>query len=64
MISLFWDLIQDSDIKKQRKRTKTVETRMEALEKEVDDLRRIVHTLLQRLETQLGQDLNQDGKVG
>ena len=63
-MGLLWDLIQQSQISQQRDRSTTLEQRVATLERELDDTRRLLNTLLQRLETRLSEDLNQDGRIG
>jgi hypothetical protein len=63
-MGLFWDLIQQSQISQQRDKATSVEKRVERLEHDLDETRRLLQTLLQRLEHHLGEDIDQDGKVG
>ena len=63
-MGLFWDLIQQSQISDQRERASSLEDRVAQLESEVDGVRDLVRTLLQRLEKELGEDLNRDGRIG
>jgi len=68
---MFWDLVQHSEIKQSRDRTKHVERRTLTLEKRMvlleDDLRAtqdLLIKLVQRLEEHFGEDLDGDGGVG
>lgn len=63
-MGLLWDLIQQSQISTQREKAGSLEQRIDLLERDLDQLRRLLHTLLQRLESHLGEDIDKDGKVG
>lgn len=63
-MGFFWDLIQQSQISDQSRRSDSIEERIAWLEKEVDRLHGIQVRLLQILERQYGQDIDGDGKVG
>jgi hypothetical protein len=63
-MGLFWDLIQQSQIGAQHARAESLEDRIAALEAELRDTQRLVHSLLQVLEERLGQDIDGDGRVG
>jgi hypothetical protein len=63
-VGLFWDLIQQSQISQQREHGATLDRRVEWLERELNDTRQLLQVLLRRLETQLGEDLDRDGRVG
>ena len=63
-MGLFWDLIQQSKISEQRQRSSSVEARVDMLEREVREMRQLITTLLQRLEREVGRDLDGDGRIG
>jgi hypothetical protein len=63
-MGFLWDLIQQSQISEQRDKASSLEQRVDRLERDLDQTRRLVHTLLQRLERHLGQDIHKDGKIG
>jgi uncharacterized protein involved in exopolysaccharide biosynthesis len=63
-MGLLWDLIQQGQIREHRDRATSLEERVERLERELDQTRGLLNTLLQRLESHLGEDLDRDGKVG
>ncbi len=63
-MGLFWDLIQQSQISDQRSRAASLEERVTGLEHELEQTRQIVRTLLERLETFIGEDIDRDGSVG
>jgi hypothetical protein len=64
VMGLFWDILQHSQIRKQQNRSDSLEARLETLEGELTATRELLHTLVQRLETHFGEDLNRDGKIG
>ena len=63
-MGFLWDLIQQSEINKQGERAVTLEGRVAALEQSLEQTNELVRVLLQRLEHQLGKDLDGDGTVG
>jgi len=63
-MGLFWDLIQQSQISQQRDKSWSLERRVEGLERELDATRRLLQQLLSRLETQVGEDIDGDGRIG
>ena len=63
-MGLCWDLIQQSQIGEQRARATSLESRIAALESDVEQTRTLLRTLLQRLESHFGEDLDKDGRVG
>jgi hypothetical protein len=63
-MAFLWDLYQQSQIRKHKDRTANVEQRLEQAEEEIDRLSALVHELIGRLESKLGADLDQDGRVG
>ena len=63
-MGFLWDLIQQSEINKQGARASTLEGRVAALEQSLEQTNELVRVLLQRLEHQLGKDLDGDGTVG
>ena len=63
-MGLFWDLMQQSQISKQRDTAATLEVRVEQLERDLDRTREVLHRLVVVLEQQTGEDLDQDGKIG
>ncbi len=63
-MGLFWDLIQQSQISKQRSQAASLADRVQGLEDDLANIQLTVHTLLQRLEIHLGEDLDRDGHVG
>jgi len=63
-MGFLWDLYQQSQISKHKDRTATVEQRLQQTEEEVERLSALVRELIGRLEARLGEDLDQDGRVG
>lgn len=63
-MGFFWDLLQQNQIDKQDGKVRSLKQRVEQLERDLEQTRRLLHVVLQRLETHLGQDINRDGKVG
>ena len=63
-MGLFWDLVQHSQIKDQERQVQTLETRVRQLETDLHATRQLLRTLLERLETHFGQDLDKDGRLG
>lgn len=59
-----WDLIQHSQISKQAGRTDTLESRIAALEYDLQQTNELLRTLLVRLEERFGEDIDGDGRVG
>lgn len=63
-MGLFWDLIQQGQIDKQQTRALSLELRVDRLEKELSETRRLLLSALERLETHLKVDLDQNGRAG
>ncbi len=63
-MGLFWDLIQQSQISKQRGRADSIEERVSQLENELDETRQLLHKLVSILEKEYGKDIDGDGRVG
>lgn len=63
-MGLFWDLLQQSQISSQVERSSTIETRVSALESELRRTQQLLRDVIQRLESRVGVDLDQDGRVG
>lgn len=63
-MAFLWDLYQQSQISKHKDRTASVEQRLQETEEELERLSALVHELIGRLESRLGADLDEDGKVG
>jgi hypothetical protein len=63
-MGLFWDLLQQSQIDRQRSKTSTLEERIAALENDIADLRRLLQSTLKVLEEVSGKDIDADGRIG
>ncbi len=63
-MGLFWDLIQQSQISKQRDQTEDLGARVRALESELQRTQRTLHDLVLLLEKRFGEDIDRDGKIG
>ena len=63
-MGFLWDLIQHNQISDQRSRTSSMEARVGQLERELDDTRRTLQALMERLEKHFGEDIDGDGRVG
>ena len=63
-MGLFWDLIQQSQISDQSARASSLEDRVEQLESELYQTRKLVHAMLTRLEKFVGEDIDKDGRIG
>jgi len=63
-MGLFWDLMQESQLKEHAARAGNLEARVTALEAELAQTRQILAEALRRLETKFGEDLNRDGRIG
>jgi uncharacterized coiled-coil protein SlyX len=63
-MGLFWDLIQQSQISQQERRSVGLEQRVADLEAELDRTRELLRSLIERLEKHFGMDLDQNGRIG
>ena len=63
-MGLFWDLLQQNQIDKQQRQAATLEERVGALEAELRETRQTLHEVILRLESAIGKDLDQDGRIG
>ncbi|MHB0755016.1 hypothetical protein [Polaribacter sp. M15] len=63
-MGIFWDLIQQSEIQKQNKKSKSLEERILLLENELAATKTILHKTLVTLEVYLKKDIDGDGKIG
>jgi len=63
-MGLFWDLMQQSQIKDQQRKSESLETRVANLERELLDTRTTLHNLVVLLEGHFGQDIDRDGRIG
>lgn len=63
-MGLFWDLIQQSEIEKQKGKAESLEERILVLEDELDKTKSLLLKTLKVLEQQAGTDINDDGQIG
>lgn len=63
-MGFFWDLMQQNQISQQRERASTLDQRVSQLEDRLNDTNKLLRLLLERLEKQLGEDIDKDGRVG
>ena len=63
-MGLFWDLMQESQLKEHETRAGNLEERVAALEAELTRTRQILSEALRRLEGKFGDDLDGDGRIG
>lgn len=63
-MGLLWDLMQNSAISRQRRKSSSQEGRITELETEVDELKKLLKAVVERLERRFGEDLDRDGKIG
>lgn len=63
-MGLFWDLIQQSEIEKQKGKAESLEQRVSDLEHELADTKDLLLKTLRILEERSGQDIDNDGQIG
>lgn len=63
-MGLFWDLIQQSQISEQHRKSQSLEQRVAALEEELRNTQELLIKTLKVLEEDTNQDINKDGKIG
>lgn len=63
-MGLFWDLMQQSQISKQRDQSEDLSARVRTLESELQRTQRTLHDLVALLEKRFGEDIDRDGKIG
>jgi hypothetical protein len=63
-MGFLWDLLQQSQISRHSQQSGNLEQRVAALEGEIRRTQGVLHELITRLEQHVGQDLNDDGRVG
>jgi len=63
-MGLFWDLLQQRQIDEHGDRSASLEARVTQLSADLRRTQQLLFEVIQRLETHLGTDLNQDGRVG
>jgi len=63
-MGIFWDLLQQDEIEKQKKQATSIEERVTHLEEELNDTKALLKKTLIALETHLSRDIDGDGKLG
>ena len=63
-MGIFWDLMQQSAIQEQDKKTASLTDRVSFLEKELRETQLLLQKTLVALEKHVEQDINGDGKLG
>ncbi|UCC29932.1 MAG: hypothetical protein JSU86_17235 [Phycisphaerales bacterium] len=63
-MGLFWDLIQQSQIREQREKATSLEERVAQLERELQQTKSLLHLLVVRLEKHFSEDVDGDGRIG
>ncbi|MBT8219510.1 MAG: hypothetical protein KJP00_06785 [Bacteroidia bacterium] len=63
-MGIFWDIIQEEKISKQKAQTESLEQRVATLEEELAHTRSILRKTLIELENHLGKDIDGDGVTG
>jgi hypothetical protein len=63
-MGIFWDLLQQDEIEKQKKQANSLEDRVEHLEEELNNTKVLLKKTLVALENHLVKDIDGDGKMG
>lgn len=63
-MGIFWDLMQQNELEKQQANAETLEERVELLEMELENTRKLLSKTLHVLEEHVGKDIDGDGKTG
>ncbi len=63
-MGIFWDLVQQDEIEKQKEKANSVEERVKLLEEELTSTKALLRKTLIALETHLVKDIDGDGKAG
>ncbi|MCP4882220.1 MAG: hypothetical protein GY908_00365 [Flavobacteriales bacterium] len=63
-MGIFWDLVQQDEIEKQKEKANSVEERVKLLEEELTSTKVLLRKTLIALETHLVKDIDGDGKAG
>ena len=63
-MGIFWDLLQQEEIEKQQKQADSIEDRVDALEKELENTKGLLRKTLVALEKHLSKDIDGDGVTG
>ena len=63
-MGIFWDLLQEDELKKQQKQADGLEDRVERLETELAKTKNLLRKTLEALEKHVNIDIDGDGKMG
>jgi len=63
-MGIFWDLVQQDEIEKQKEQASSVEERVKILEEDLANTKALLRKTLIALETHLVRDIDGDGKTG
>lgn len=63
-MGIFWDLLQQDELEKQKKQANSLEDRLEHLEAELDKTKTLLRKTLEALEKHTSTDIDGDGKMG
>ena len=63
-MGIFWDLLQQDELEKQKSKAETLDDRVEQLEEDLQNTKGLLKKTLVALETHLSQDIDGDGKLG
>jgi len=63
-MGIFWDLLQQDEIEKQKKQANSIEERVAHLEEDLSNMQVLLKKTLIALENHLAKDIDGDGKLG
>jgi hypothetical protein len=63
-MGIFWDLLQQDELEKQKKQANSLEDRVAHLEDDLSKTQALLKKTLVALETHLAKDIDGDGKLG
>ena len=63
-MGIFWDLVQQDELEKQKEQASSIEERVKLLEEELANTKVLLRKTLIALETHLVKDIDGDGKMG
>lgn len=63
-MGIFWDLLQQDEIEKQKKQANSIEERVAHLEEDLSNMQSLLKKTLIALENHLSKDIDGDGKLG
>ena len=63
-MGIFWDLLQQDELEKQKKQANSLEDRVAHLEEDLSKTQALLKKTLVALENHLSKDIDGDGKMG